>query len=106
MKILNSQELQEKIDSGEKFIVDMYADWCGPCRMLSKVIDNVDKKLTEENHSVNIYKFNIESDKDMSVKLGVRSIPVLLAFNEDKNVQTKIGLVQENVIVEMANSIL
>lgn len=106
MKTLNSQELQEKINSGEKFIVDMYADWCGPCRMLSKVIDNVDKKLTSENHSVSIYKFNIESDKDMSVRLGVRSIPALLAFNGGKNVQTKIGLVQENVVVEMANSIL
>ena len=105
MKLLNSQELQEKIDSGEKFIVDMYADWCGPCRMLSRVIDKVDKKLTDENHPVNIYKFNIESDKNTSVNLGVRSIPALLAFDNGKNVQTKIGLVQENIIVEMADSI-
>ena len=43
MRILNSEELQEKINSGEKFIVDMYADWCGPCRMLSRIIESVDK---------------------------------------------------------------
>ncbi len=42
----------------------------------------------------------------MSAKLGVRSIPALLAFNEGKNVETKIGLVQENQIIEMANNIL
>ena len=46
MRILNSEELQEKINSGEKFIVDMYADWCGPCRMLSRIIESVDKKMT------------------------------------------------------------
>ena len=44
MKI-NAQELQEKINSGEKFIVDLYADWCGPCRMLSPIIESVAKKI-------------------------------------------------------------
>ena len=106
MRTLNSEELQEKINSGEKFIVDMYADWCGPCRMLSRIIESVDKKMISEGHEVNLYKFNIESDNQMSAKLGVRSIPALLAFNGGKNVETKIGLIQENQIIEMANNII
>jgi thioredoxin 1 len=41
---LTSEELQEKIDSGEKFIVDLYADWCGPCRMLGPIVEKVGKQ--------------------------------------------------------------
>ena len=105
MKI-TSQELQEKINSGEKFIVDMYADWCGPCRMMSPIIDKVNKKLKEDGHEVNIYKFNIENDKEMATMLGVRSIPSLKGFNGGENVINKVGLISESQLIEMANMIL
>jgi len=48
MKVLNSQELREKINSGEKFIVDMYADWCGPCRILGPIVERVGEQLKSE----------------------------------------------------------
>lgn len=103
---LTSEELQKKIESGEKFIVDMYADWCGPCRMMSPIIDKVNKKLKEDGHEVNIYKFNIENDKEMATMLGVRSIPSLKGFNGGENVINKVGLISESQLIEMANMIL
>tara|TARA_R110000796_G_scaffold59718_3_gene137881 strand:- start:36 stop:353 length:318 start_codon:yes stop_codon:yes gene_type:complete len=105
MKVLNSKELKEKIYNGEKFIVDMYADWCGPCRVMGKVIESVSEKLTKENHEVKLYKFNIESDKEMSTSLNVRSIPMLIGFNGGKNVSVKVGVVPETQIIDMANNI-
>jgi len=105
MKILNSKELKEKIDNGEKFIVDMYADWCGPCRVLGTILEKVDKKLTNENHPTKIYKFNIESDKETSAGLGVRSIPMVISFKDGERVDTKIGVMHENQIIDMANAI-
>ena len=45
---LTTEELQQKIDSGEKFIVDLYADWCGPCRMIGPIVEKVGKQLEEE----------------------------------------------------------
>jgi thioredoxin 1 len=105
MKI-TSQELQEKIDSGEKFIVDMYADWCGPCRMLGPIVEKVGTKLKEQGHEVNIYKFDIEENKEMAAMLGVRSIPALKGFNGGENVINKVGLISENQLIEMADSIL
>jgi thioredoxin 1 len=105
MKI-TSQELKEKINSGEKFIVDMYADWCGPCRMLGPIVEKVGAKLKEQGHEVNIYKFDIEENKEMAAMLGVRSIPALKGFNGGENVINKVGLISENQLIEMADSIL
>jgi len=106
MKVLTSEELREKINSGDKFIVDMYAEWCGPCRMLGPIVERVSKKLTEEGHEVSVYKFDIESDKEMAVELGVRSIPTIKAFSGGEVVETKVGVLQENQLTDLANSIL
>lgn len=106
MKELTSSELREKISSGEKFIVDMYANWCGPCRILGPIIERVSTKLDSEGHQVKVYKFDIESDKQLSMELGVRSIPTIKSFNNGETVETKMGVLQENHIIEMANKLI
>lgn len=103
---LTSEQLQEKIDSDEIFLVDLYADWCGPCRMMSPVIEKAAETLSEENSEVKIYKFNIEEDKEMAVKLGVRSIPTIIGFNKGEKMITKIGLLNEQQIIDMTKNIL
>jgi len=106
MKSLTPTELREKIENGEKFIVDMYADWCGPCRMLGPIVENVSKQLLEAEHEVKIYKFNIEQDKHLSAELGVRSIPTIKAFCCGENVETKVGIMNEQQLNTMANTLL
>jgi thioredoxin 1 len=103
---LTSEQLREKINSGEKFIVDMYSDWCGPCRVLGPIVEKVSQKLKEEGHEVNIYKFDIESDKQLAVDLGVRSIPTIKAFKNGEVFETRVGILQESQLIEMANTIL
>jgi len=103
---LTSEELQSKIDSGEKFIVDLYADWCGPCRMMGPIIDKVSNQLKEEGHEVSVYKFNIEEDRDMAVKLGVRSIPAIKGFNGGENVVNKVGVISETQLMDMVKEVL
>lgn len=106
MKVLTSEELKQKIDSGEKFIVDMYADWCGPCLVLGPIVERVSQKLEKEGHEVKVYKFNIESDKDLAVQLGVRSIPTIKVFDGGKVVDNRVGILQEQQLIDLANSIL
>ena len=106
MKVLTSEELKQKIHSGEKFIVDMYADWCGPCLVLGPIVERVSQKLEEEGHEVKVYKFNIESDKDLAVQLGVRSIPTIKVFYGGKVVDNRVGILQEQQLIDLANSIL
>ena len=103
---LTSEELQSKIDSGEKFIVDLYADWCGPCRMMGPIIDKVSNQLKEQGHEVSVYKFNIEEDKDMAMRLGVRSIPAIKGFNGGENVINKVGVLSEAQLMDMVKEVL
>jgi len=103
---LTSEELQSKIESGEKFIVDLYADWCGPCRMMGPIIDKVSNQLKEDGHEVSVYKFNIEEDKEMAMKLGVRSIPAIKGFNGGENVVNKVGVLSESQLMDMVNEVL
>jgi thioredoxin 1 len=103
---LTSEELQSKIESGEKFIVDLYADWCGPCRMMGPIIDKVSNQLKEQGHEVSVYKFNIEEDKEMALKLGVRSIPAIKGFNGGENVTNKVGVLSEVQLMEMVKEVL
>lgn len=103
---LTSEELQSKIDSGEKFIVDLYADWCGPCRMMGPIIDKVSNQLKEQGHEVSLYKFNIEEDKEMAMRLGVRSIPAIKGFNGGENVINKVGVLSESQLMDMVKEVL
>lgn len=106
MQVLTSTELREKIESGEKFIVDMYADWCGPCRVLGPIVERYATKLEEEGSPVSVYKFDIESDKQLAVELGVRSIPTIKAFSNGELIETRLGVIQEAQLEQLKNSIL
>jgi thioredoxin 1 len=103
---LSSKELQEKIKSEEKFLVDLYADWCGPCKMMKPIIDKLSEEFIKENKEVKLYKFNIEEDKELALRLGVRSIPTLIGFNAGEKKVTKIGLLNEKQIIDLTKEVL
>jgi thioredoxin 1 len=106
MKTLTTEEFKNKLDLKETFIVDMYADWCGPCRVLGPIVERASQKLEDSGSSVNVYKYNIEDDKDFALELGVRSIPTIKAFKNGEQVKNTVGVVQENVIIQMAGELL
>jgi|LakMenE01Jun11ns_1017448.scaffolds.fasta_scaffold9941665_7 thioredoxin 1 len=98
MKEINPQELKEKINLGEKFVVDFYATWCGPCKMMLRVL--------EEHHSkfgVPVYKFNIENDRQLSMDYGIRSVPTIIFFNESKVQKKHVGILTENQFNSFTN---
>jgi len=92
---LNSQQLNEKIQNGEKFVIDFFAPWCGPCKMLTQIIER-----SEGNLNVPIYKYNVESDRQFTAKFGVRSVPTLKLVNEGQIQKTHVGLLQESQLQE------
>ena len=103
---LTSNQIQEKINSKETFILDFYADWCGPCRVLGPIVESASVKLEQSGSKVNVYKYNIEEDRDFALELGVRSIPTIKAFKNGEQVKNTVGVVQENVILQMAGELL
>jgi thioredoxin 1 len=106
MKILTSQELKEKIESGETFMVDLFAEWCGPCRVMGPIIDRVSQKLEQDNSPVGVYKFDIETDKQTAMDLGVRSIPTIKVFKNGKEEKTMVGVVSEQQLIAVAQELL
>nr|MBP3258568.1 thioredoxin [Bacilli bacterium] len=79
-------EFEEKIKEG-KVLVDCYAPWCGPCRMLSPIID----EIASEVNTYKFYKLNVDEAEEVSVKYGIMSIPTILIFENGNLVNTLVG---------------
>ena len=85
MKQISASDLREKINSKETMLVDFFATWCGPCKMLSEELNKIETEIP-------IYKVNVEEDVELSTWMGIRSVPALKFIKEGTVVSTTIGL--------------
>ena len=85
MKEISAQELRNKLNNKETMLVDFYATWCGPCRILAEELKKIDTPVP-------IYKVNVEEDVDLSKLMSIRSVPALKFIKEGEVVSTSIGL--------------
>lgn len=98
MEILTSEQFEEKVLKNKKFvIVDFFANWCGPCKMLMPVLEEIDQEFDQ----VDIVKVNIDQDEDLAKKFGVLSIPTLIFFSNGEEVEKTIGYRQKSQIEEI-----
>jgi thioredoxin reductase (NADPH) len=102
---ITAKELEQKVNNGEKVIVEFHAAWCGPCRMMKPMFEQAAEKLIESNSDVKLYTFNIESDKEFAAEIGLRSVPTIKAFSNGKEVFTEVGLKNAQLIMEMAQKV-
>ena len=77
----------EVLKSDKTVLVDFWAVWCGPCRMLSPVVDQV----AEENPDIKVCKVNVDEEQQLAIKYGVMSIPTLLVFKGGELVNQSVG---------------
>jgi len=87
----------ELINSTKPTLVDFYADWCGPCKMMSPIIDETKKDL---GSGATILKIDIDKNTDVARKYGIRSIPTLVLFKEGEIVWRQSGVPSKSLIVE------
>ena len=83
---ITEDDFDEKTSTG-KVLVDCYADWCGPCRMLSPVVD----KVSEEVNDYRFYKLNMDEADEIAEDFEISSIPTLLVFNDGELVNQGLG---------------
>jgi thioredoxin 1 len=93
----------EVIKSDKPVLIDFWAVWCGPCKMIAPIVEELS---TEYDGKVKIGKLDVDSNQQTSIKFGVRSIPTLLLFKDGKLKETIIGAVAKKHIVDKLNSIL
>ena len=94
-KEISKNEFQKLVlDSNETVLVDFFAVWCGPCRMLSPILDEISSE-------VNVYKINTDLEQDLARSYGVMSIPCVIAFRDGKEIARSIGLKSKEEIMQM-----
>ena len=83
---LNQNNFHNVIANGTA-LVDFYADWCGPCRMVSPIVD----VIAEERSDITVGKVNVDNENDLAMKYGVMSIPTLIVFKDGKEKTRIVG---------------
>ena len=91
---LNQNNFQNAIANGTA-LVDFYADWCGPCRMVSPIVD----EIAEERPDVTVGKVNVDDENALAMKYGVMSIPTLIVFNNGKEKARIVGARPKDAIL-------
>lgn len=102
-KEFNQETLNESLQDEKPLVVDFWAEWCGPCRMVGPVID----KLAEEYKDRAIVgKVNVDENRELAQKYGVRSIPTVLIIKNGEVVETVVGANPKQVFAEKLEQIL
>ena len=86
--VSNLNEFNEKIASG-RVLVDFYATWCGPCKMLAPILEEIDER--KEAGDLLIVKVDVDEASDIAMKFGIQSIPTLILFENGKAVKSSLG---------------
>ena len=107
MQQLTTSELKQKINEGENFVLDLFATWCGPCKIMLNNLTKVNESLIKESNGspvYNIYKYDIDTDKEFVMsELGIRSVPTIKIFKEGKEVFSKAGVMAPNEVMSLLN---
>ena len=96
VKITEENFEEEVINETKPVIVDFYADWCGPCKMMSPIIDNIAEELGD---MVKVGKVNTDENLDLATKFNVMSIPTIMIFKNGNIAKTFIGVTDKNEII-------
>ena len=88
---------QEVAKSDKKVLIDFWAAWCGPCRMLSPIID----EIAEEHPEIKVCKINIDDEAELAIRHGVMSVPTLMIFKNGEIAQTAVGVRPKDEILDL-----
>tara|TARA_R110002073_G_scaffold283142_1_gene447409 strand:- start:158 stop:475 length:318 start_codon:yes stop_codon:yes gene_type:complete len=95
LKVLNENNFKSTVSEGIT-VVDFYADWCGPCKMLNPILERLSEKVEAK-----ICKVNVDESRELAQQFGVKGIPFLVVMKDGKMVEESVGLKDEAMLLEM-----
>ncbi len=103
-KVFNYEQNQEwKFEGKLPCIIDFYADWCGPCKMVAPILEELSK---EYDGKINIYKVNTEEEQELAGAFGIRSIPSMLFCPADGQPQMAVGALPKDSLIQAIKDVL
>ena len=82
-------------------MVDFWADWCGPCKMLAPLVENLDK---EYEGRVTVGKVNVDDEQELAIRYGVMSIPTVIFFKDGQEIDRKVGVMPPEVFTQVLDA--
>ena len=101
--VINPNNISEVLASPMPVLIDFWASWCGPCRILSPTVDDVAKEM--EGKAV-VAKCNVDDCEDIAIQYGIRNIPTLLFFKDGQLADRTVGVVPKQEIIERLNKLM
>ena len=96
VNVFNEENFEEEVmKSEETVLVDFYADWCGPCKMMSPIIDEI---AEEQIENLKVGKVNVDNNQELAEKFGILSIPTIVILKNGKIIKTFIGVTSKDEI--------
>lgn len=95
--VTDSDFEKEVLQSGQPVVVDFWAEWCGPCKVLSPLVDEIADEMKDK---VKVVKVNIDESPEAPTKFGVRGIPTLMIFKDGQVVDTRVGGMPKSQLTE------
>ncbi|MBI9032509.1 thioredoxin [bacterium] len=98
---LTNENFEDSVKEGVS-IVDFWAIWCGPCRIMTPVVEDIAKEMP----NVKVYKFNVDDYPELTAKFNIMSIPTILIFKDGEEVDQTVGVVSKNVLINKIKTFL
>jgi len=99
----NKEGFDKALESGQLLMVDFWADWCGPCKMLAPVIEGLGDEY--EGKAI-VGKINVDEEQELAIRYGVMSIPTVIFFKDGKEVARKVGMLPAAQFTEVLDNYL
>ncbi|WP_243349835.1 thioredoxin [Parabacteroides sp. FAFU027] len=100
---ITDESFQELLQDGKPLVVDFWAEWCGPCRMVGPIIEEL---ATEYEGKVNIGKIDVDENSEVAAQFGIRNIPTILFFKGGQLVDKQVGAAPKATFVSKIEGIL
>ncbi|MGE4276241.1 MAG: thioredoxin [Lawsonibacter sp.] len=101
MTHFNQASFDQALSEGKLMMVDFWADWCGPCRMLGPVIEDLAGQYGEK---VVVGKVNVDEEQELAIRYGVMSIPTVIFFKDGKEIERKVGVMPAGAFTQVLDA--